>query len=133
MRWIIDAGTTKTDSIIVSKLGIENRKTSPGLNPVSDLNCLQKVRDLCEDTHLSNVQEVYYYGSGCINDEYNNPIADIIRSYLAIHTNISIQDDLLGAAISSCGNNPGIATIIGTGSNIGYYNGSRICIIYHSL
>ena len=127
MRWIIDAGTTKTDSIIISKLGIRNRMTSPGLNPVSDFNCLQKIRDLCEDTDLSKVQEVYYYGSGCISEEYNNPIAEIFRSYLAKNADISIQDDLLGAAISSCGKSPGIATIIGTGSNIGYYNGSSIC------
>lgn len=126
MRWIIDAGTTKTDSVIISKLGIESRKVSAGLNPVSDFNCLQKVTDLCENTDLSNVKEVYYYGSGCINDEYNNPIANIIRSYIARTADISVQDDLLGAAISSCGNDPGIATIIGTGSNIGYYDGDSI-------
>jgi glucosamine kinase len=127
MRWIIEAGTTKTDSIIISKSGIEDRKLSPGLNPVSDKDFSQKIIDLCTETDLSQIQEVYYYGSGCINDTYNQPIVDVIQSYLGKHADVLVEDDLLAAAKSTFGNNSGIATIIGTGSNIGYYDGRSIC------
>ena len=126
MRWIIEAGTTKTDSVIISSSGIENQMTSPGLNPVSDSNFDYKIRKLCSDSNLNQIKEVYYYGSGCINDEFNIPIADTIFSFLKKEAEIRIEDDLLGAAISTCGNNTGIAAILGTGSNIGYYDGNKI-------
>jgi N-acetylglucosamine kinase-like BadF-type ATPase len=37
-----------------------------------------------------------------------------------------VASDLLGAARALCGNNPGIACILGTGSNSCYYNGQTI-------
>ncbi len=39
---------------------------------------------------------------------------------------ITVDNDLSGAAKALCGNEKGIACILGTGSNSCYYNGSRI-------
>jgi N-acetylglucosamine kinase-like BadF-type ATPase len=40
---------------------------------------------------------------------------------------IEVHSDLLAAARALCGNKPGIACILGTGSNSCYYDGKEIC------
>src|SRR5690606_4868628 len=55
--------------------------------------------------------------------------ADIVRAALSSFfgtDKLFIGSDLLGAARSLCQNEPGIACIIGTGSNSCYYNGNEI-------
>lgn len=126
MRWIIEAGTTKTDSVVIGTSGIEHRGVTSGLNPVSDSQYIQKLADLCTLHDVSKVTEVYYYGSGCISAQYNDPIAREISKHVHPRAQVTIADDLLGAAISTCGDKSGIIVILGTGSNIGYYDGHVI-------
>jgi glucosamine kinase len=69
--------------------------------------------------------EIFYYGTGCSNP--NN--VKIIRK--ALHNvfpgaKITVDHDLSGAAKALCGNEKGVACILGTGSNSCYYNGKRI-------
>ena len=69
--------------------------------------------------------EIYYYGTGCSNP--NN--AKIVKKALqTVFPNaiISVDHDLSGAAKALCGNEKGVACILGTGSNSCYYNGKKI-------
>src|SRR4051812_44524635 len=69
--------------------------------------------------------EIYYYGTGCSN--FNN--AKIVKKALRKvfpNAGVTVDHDLSGAAKALCGNEKGVACILGTGSNSCYYNGKKI-------
>ena len=75
----------------------------------------------------SEIFEVDYYGAGCLSEEICSNVSRSIASVIPSATTISVNSDLLAAARALCGRNPGIACILGTGSNSCYYDGEKIC------
>jgi len=73
-------------------------------------------------THIS---KIWFYGAGCAFPDKNRMVADALSRYFGV-SEIEINSDLLAAARSLCGHHPGIACILGTGSNSCYYNGQEI-------
>lgn len=73
------------------------------------------------------VDEIYYYGAGVINDEIKNQVVNALKRNIDTAKTIEVNTDLLAAARSLCQREPGVACIIGTGSNSCYYNGNEIC------
>lgn len=72
--------------------------------------------------NLSLVNTIYYYGAGCSN----NTNCKIVQSGIATHfkkAKVEVAHDLLAAARALCLNKPGIACILGTGSNSCLYDG----------
>ncbi len=71
------------------------------------------------------VTEVFFYGTGC-----KSPInARMIRKAISTvfpEAEVMVTHDLLAAARALCGDEKGVACILGTGSNSCYYNGSKI-------
>ncbi len=126
MRLVIDAGTTKTSSAIVNitSLTSEIRQTS-GINPVTDPGYDLKIHELLHPLKERPITEVFFYGSGCINETVNSKVKSAIVRYLP-QAKIKVEDDLLGSCIASCGTNSGISVILGTGSNIGYFDGRQV-------
>ena len=126
MKLIIEAGSSKTDSQLISEGRIFGKlQKTTGLNPVTDKDYEHKLRDLCARYTDVPLKTIYYYGSGCINSKINTAVAETIKDVLDIEK-IHVADDLIGAARSVCGRNKGIACILGTGSNIGFYDGKKI-------
>jgi glucosamine kinase len=76
---------------------------------------------------LKNVTptQVFFYGTGCSNP---NNVKLVKKAISASFTNakVEVNTDLLGAAKALCGNNKGVACILGTGSNSCYYNGKAV-------
>ncbi len=71
------------------------------------------------------VSHVYFYGTG-LNNADNVSIVKKVFKTLFPKAKIEIQTDLLGAARALCGNDKGVACILGTGSNSCYYDGKKI-------
>lgn len=69
--------------------------------------------------------EVYFYGTGCSNPD-NVKIVKKAIGRVFPGAKIAVDHDLMGAAKALCGNEKGVACILGTGSNSCYYNGRRI-------
>lgn len=69
--------------------------------------------------------EIYFYGTGCSNIENINIIKDALKKIFP-KARIKVDHDLIGAAKALCGNEKGIACILGTGSNSCYFNGKKI-------
>jgi N-acetylglucosamine kinase-like BadF-type ATPase len=127
MILIADSGSTKTEwQIITEGIPGESKFTS-GINPyfltVEETYTLLK----SELALLSgySFRKIYFYGSGCSGEVKNNVIEAALKLFFS-STEIFIGSDLLGAARSLCQNEPGIACIMGTGSNSCVYNGSAI-------
>ncbi|MEY3433395.1 MAG: hypothetical protein RL131_1331, partial [Bacteroidota bacterium] len=71
------------------------------------------------------VDFIYYYGTGC-KAAKNAKIVHKALSHVFPHAKIHVTHDLMGAAIALCGNEHGVACILGTGSNSCSFNGKRI-------
>lgn len=69
--------------------------------------------------------EIYYYGTGCANPANAKSVKQALKKVFPA-ASVEVDHDLMGAAKALCGRQPGIACILGTGSNSCYYNGKKI-------
>lgn len=78
--------------------------------------------------HLTNykVDEIYYYGAGIVSDEIKQQVINALRANLPCASKVEVASDLLAAARAVCQRAPGIACILGTGSNSCYYDGKDV-------
>ena len=124
---IADSGATKCQWTMVSS----NKKTTfatVGISPYF-LSTAQ-IQALVEKTFknkikLDSVNAVYFYGTGLSNPQN---VTQLKKALKAVFTKASfdIQTDLVAAARATCQNKKGVACILGTGSNTGFYNGKKI-------
>lgn len=127
VKLIADSGSTKAEW---SLLNNGKRKTilTQGISPYF-LSKDQVIDLLLKELKpgLKNIQvdEVYYYGTGCANPDNAKLIKRAIKEIFP-EAKIDVNHDLLAAARALCGNEKGIACILGTGSNSCYYNGKKI-------
>ena len=129
MILIADSGATKTDWIYADTAEKHTLVQTSGINPfhqseahIHDIICNELLPQMGEASH--DISNIYFYGAGCLPETQ-----DAVAGTLAIsfpQADISINSDLLGAARALCGNNKGIACILGTGSNSCLYDGMNI-------
>ncbi len=124
---IADSGSTKTDWCITSHNEPIKRIATEGINPFfqteEEISLIVKEKLV---PYLENkpIEAVWFYGAGCAFPEKNAIVEQAIARH--IDAPIEIGSDLLAAARSLCGHHPGIACIMGTGSNSCYYDGKAI-------
>ncbi len=133
MILIADSGSTKTDWILISPRTRKEYRTT-GINPyfMSKNEISQVLSRTFDTTQRRGVHKVFFYGAGC---------ASVMRKEAVLHAlqdsfpeaQISIETDLTGSARALFGTEPGIACILGTGSNCGFYDGREITFKYPSL
>jgi len=127
MILVADSGSTKTEWKIL-KDGVPHESIfSSGINPyfLSDKEIYELFLKEINDLSRYTFRKIYYYGTGCNSDSKNNTVREALKRFFSAGE-IFIGSDLLGAARSLCQNEPGIACIMGTGSNSCFYNGSEI-------
>ena len=119
---IADSGSTKTSWLLTDEEGQRSTFETPGINPVRDSEDF--ICDILTSLPQAPVSHLYFYGAGCIP-----PFSDALKALLQRRfpqARIVVDSDLMGAAIALCGNQEGIACILGTGSNSCLYDGERI-------
>jgi len=120
-RLIADSGATKTDWRL-----IEGKKTimslqSGGINPAvmgadSVGHILREVKSSLEG---ASPGEIFFYGAGLTSTEFETTLKGFFPS-----SEIHCESDLKGACRALFSDSPGIAVILGTGSNSCEWNGS---------
>lgn len=133
MRLVADAGATKIDwGIIVAGNNGDHRKenyfSTIGINPYffkSEEIISILTKEIPTGFDKLKVKELFYYGAGCSSEARNKRVYDALRIIFP-KAEIVVNHDLLGAAIALCGNEKGIACILGTGSNSCLYDGKEI-------
>lgn len=123
---IADSGFTKTDWRLIQSDGSIEQARTPGINPYyqTQEEMLTVIKDLY-DQIPDKVDEIYYYGTGCSSGTNRKKIADLLAKYYPSAV-IDVNHDLLAAARSLCGEEAGIACILGTGTNSCLYDGVKI-------
>jgi glucosamine kinase len=127
MKLIADSGSTNTSWHLFADSGIvETDCKTSGINPFFQ-HSSEIVKTLQEEFTLSAnpISSVCFYGAGAANEVKKNELHNALQEYFGINE-IFIASDLLAAAHSLCGKEPGIAAILGTGSNSCYYDGEKI-------
>ncbi|GAB1446070.1 MAG: N-acetylglucosamine kinase [Cyclobacteriaceae bacterium] len=127
MILIADSGGSKIDWRILHDDGKIDQASGPGFNPYyqppSDLE--RSIEEKLLPQLSGQVKEVFFYGAGVSSPDNQEIVKKILRKYFD-HAVVEINLDLLGAARSLCGEEEGIACILGTGSNSCSYDGSKI-------
>ncbi|MDR1200262.1 MAG: ATPase [Tannerellaceae bacterium] len=127
MILIADSGSTKTAWCIAGKGKSIKEIVTSGMNPYfQNQDEIEKEieQKLLPEINGFTIEAVYFYGAGCATPEKNQLIIDAIHHYLPC--SVEVCSDLMGAARALCGKRPGIACIVGTGSNSCFYNGKDI-------
>lgn len=128
MILLADSGSTKTDWGLVENGKLVKRLRTSGMNPfqMSEGAITEEIK-----THLvpelpgTVLDEVHFYGAGCTKEK--QPIVErALRANLTINGECEVASDMLGAARGICGHKPGIACILGTGSNSCSYDGKNL-------
>ncbi|HSQ44995.1 MAG TPA: BadF/BadG/BcrA/BcrD ATPase family protein [Ginsengibacter sp.] len=127
IKLIADSGSTKTEWCLLNG----KKKTiiySQGMSPYF-INDVQMEAILKQEVlpHLKKiaVEEIFYYGTGCSNPANVKMVKKALKNCFAV-AKVNVETDVDGAAKGLCGNEKGIACILGTGSSSCYYNGKRI-------
>ncbi|MBR1564624.1 MAG: ATPase [Paludibacteraceae bacterium] len=130
MILIADSGSTKTHWCLMANNGENNEFFTDGINPffqTSDAMQNSVSNQLLPQMgHLmwvGPVTNVFFYGAGCTPEK----IPFVTRALQAVFkkAQVEVNSDMLGAARALLGNEPGVACILGTGSNSCQYDGEK--------
>lgn len=126
MKLVIESGATKSDWRELVAGAETSQVLRDGMN-VSSMP-LERVKAVLSEG-LSGLdgplEGVYLYTAGVVTEDIRTGLEAHIRS-LVNTREVDIQDDLTGAARAVCGRTPGIAAILGTGSNTCFYDGETV-------
>ena len=127
MNIIAESSSTRTEWVITEGCDIVEHAFTSGLNPY-----FQTRREISHSIRLELPEaffrrrwnHVHFYCAGCSTQEKKK----IMESSLVAQfkTPVTVESDLLGAARGLLVHQPGLACILGTGSNSCLYNGSEI-------
>lgn len=127
IKLIADSGATKAEWCLLDG---KKKKIiyTQGLSPY--FLSSDQIKDIIEKELKGKLknnlpQEVYFYGTGCINPANARSVKKAIAKCFP-DADVEVTHDLLGAAKALCGHSKGIACILGTGSNSCYFNGKKI-------
>ncbi len=131
MILIADCGSTKIDWCVLADKKVEKQVFTLGMNAV--MLTEEEMRGRISNELMpelgglsAKIDSVYFYGAGCISAEVCGNVASAIKANIPSATKVEVYSDLLAAARALCGHEPGIACIMGTGSNSCLYDGRGI-------
>jgi glucosamine kinase len=136
MILVADSGSSKTDWLLtISKDEVKQFRTA-GLNPyfLSEKEIVKILQEQATDmvAYAADITEIYFFGAGCSSPDRHEIVSNAL-SQLFTKSYISIDSDLLGCAYATCGHEKGLCCVLGTGSNISFFDGEDIHSGQHGL
>lgn len=137
MILLADSGTTKCDWIFIDNQRHDKHFiiNTPGLNPTYFTeNEIKGIINSSNDilSIKSHVEKIYFFGSGCGNQEVRKKMVQTLKGLFYKATEIKVLSDIEGAVYAST-TEPAVVGILGTGSNCCYFDGKDIQIRVPSL
>jgi glucosamine kinase len=131
MILIADSGSTKAHWALLGKESRPIEAYTQGFNPYFQTARIieyavknELPREIIAEAARKDLV-VYYYGAGCSSPEKVKIVQDAL-SKVFVNAEVHVEHDLLASARALCGSEPGIACILGTGSNSCYYDGREV-------
>jgi glucosamine kinase len=136
MILVADSGSTKTDWLLKLSGGETRQFRTGGLNPyfLTEKEIVKILQTEAADmiAFAPDVTEIYFFGAGCSSPDRHEIVSNAL-SVLFTKSYISVDSDLLGCAYATCGHHKGFCCVLGTGSNISYFDGEDIHSGQHGL
>ncbi len=125
MILIAESGSTKTNWLTAEK---ELHETI-GFNPLF-FTSGEIYEELLKHKDLGKLRgkplEIYFYGASCSSKERKEIVHKALEKFFTGATKINVDHDMTAAAFATCGGKPGIACILGTGSNSCIFDGEKV-------
>lgn len=122
MQLIADSGSTKTSWRLLDNGQITAFETQ-GLNPffIDERALVETLQSL--PLEPSSIKQLHFYGAGCLAKE--EWMLEQLQKYFKV-ASVKVSSDLLAAAHATLGLKAGLIGILGTGSNLAYYDGVNL-------
>lgn len=131
MLLIADSGSTKVHWCLMAANGHHADFFTDGINPMfqtSDAmrNSIsnQLLPQIGPSLWAGTLTHIFFYGAGC-TPEKKPFVAQALQNVFR-KAEVTVENDMLGAARGLLGDKSGVACILGTGSGSCFYDGSRI-------
>ncbi|MCH2080769.1 MAG: hypothetical protein MK226_00190 [Saprospiraceae bacterium] len=123
---IVDSGATKASWSVSSEGKVLFATQTQGIQPffLSDQEILRQIRTVYHQIH-DRIDTIYFYGTGC-NTLENKHRLKVAFQEIFPDTKIFVETDILAAARACCQHDPGVACILGTGSNVCRFDSENI-------
>lgn len=128
MILIADSGSSKTEWCLCGPNETPRKVYTKGINPYyqSEKEIADAIgMELIPQIENASISQIYFYGAGCAFPEKNKQIEMAFKTWIP-KAKCSVKSDLYGACRGLFGHQPGVACILGTGSNSCYYDGKEI-------
>lgn len=136
MILVADSGSSKTDWLLNVSHEDAKQFRTPGLNPyfLTEKEIVKTLQDKATElvAYSNKIEEIYFFGAGCSSPDRHEIVSNAL-TVLFPKAFISIDSDLLGSAYATCGHEKGLCCVLGTGSNISYFDGKEIYSGQHGL
>lgn len=128
MLLVADSGSSKTDWKLLLPNGSTQNFQTVGINPIFSTE-KDIFRILSHQNqfslYTSQIKEVFFFGAGCNSPDRREFVSNALSSKF-VNAFISVETDLAGAAYATCGKIPGLNCIIGTESNLSFFDGTDV-------
>jgi len=136
MILVADSGSSKTDWVLASDKQKPVKFSTGGLNPyfLTEKEIVKLIQEQAPVmvNHFPLIEEIYFFGAGCSSPDKREVVSNALTQ-LFPRAFISVDSDLLGSAYATCGHHKGLVCVLGTGSNISYFNGEEVDAGKHGL
>jgi N-acetylglucosamine kinase-like BadF-type ATPase len=127
MILIAEAGATSTRWRAIDAAGNVTKARSEGVNvaTIERSTVENRIREAVAQLNPGGekLERIHFYAAGMLSDEVSSLFPGV---------EIECASDLLAAARAVCGHAPGIAAILGTGSNSCFFDGEQVVKNVHS-
>ena len=128
MILIADCGSTKCDWSLINNGKVDSEYYTQGFNPyfhseeeiIAGIHVNTKLVDVSHQVKL-----IRYLGAGCSTKEMTERVKGALEKVF-INAKVIVEHDLLGAAFATYQGEPAITGILGTGSNVCYFDGKNL-------
>ena len=125
---IADSGSTKAEWCLMRAGQPLQTVFTKGISPyfLDERQIAELLQtELLPQLQTVTIDHVCFYGAGCAA-EGNRKIVEAALQQTFSKAHIAVTHDLMAAAQATCGHKPGVACILGTGSNSCFYDGTHI-------
>lgn len=119
MKLLVDSGSTKAKWLYSDGRAL----LTEGINPMHQSE--DEIIEIISRVDFTGVDTICFYGAGCAEMQTNEPLVRMLRRASGA-ARVTVESDIVGAALFTLGPKPGIACILGTGANSVLWDGSRV-------
>jgi len=136
MILVADSGSSKTDWLLNLPGQEGGQFETDGLNPyfLTEKEIIKILQGQAPNllALAADITEIYFFGAGCSSPDRREIVSNAL-SQLFTKAFISVDSDLLGCSYATCGNEKGLCCVLGTGSNVSFFDGENIHSGSHGL